>query len=297
MFRPSWKSLLLGVVVAVGISSAASNANAIWGHWATWGGYGCGYAPCCTVSCCDPCCAWPVGYRVGVVRPIGVYRSGWGGCCGSACCWDACGCESSCCGDVSVSTSMEIPTRAVAPTPPSNPPKAPTPAPGPATESKSTFAPSPLPPEGTGPAPTLPPSGFAPFEKGTEKAPGKDVTPESSLPGGPFVPPPAGKTDIFKGTMTMPVPENSGVLTIWVPYNAKVTINGLPTQSIGSKRQFVSHGLQAGLVYKYEIKASIPVGGQVVEDTKTVYLSGGQRDAVAFGFPQVKTEDAVVTNW
>jgi uncharacterized protein (TIGR03000 family) len=136
------------------------------------------------------------------------------------------------------------------------------------------------------------------LDNGTEKAPSKAVTPEPSLPGGPFTTPPAGKSpDVFRGTMTMPLSENSGVLTVWVPYNAKVTINGLPTQSVGSKRQFVSHGLQAGMVYKYEIKAAIPVGGQIVEDTKTVYLSAGQKDAVAFGFPQVKAEDAVVTNW
>ena len=44
----------------------------------------------------------------------------------------------------------------------------------------------------------------------------------------------------------MPTIENSALLTISVPYEAKMTINGLPTRSTGSRRQYVSFGLQPG---------------------------------------------------
>jgi uncharacterized protein (TIGR03000 family) len=78
--------------------------------------------------------------------------------------------------------------------------------------------------------------------------------------------------------------DESGVLTVWVPYDAKVTVNGLQTRSIGSRRQFVSYGLKPGLSYKYEVKAQIVRNGQVLEDTRTVTLTAGEITAVAFGF-------------
>jgi uncharacterized protein (TIGR03000 family) len=47
------------------------------------------------------------------------------------------------------------------------------------------------------------------------------------------------------------------LLTVWVPYDAKVTINGMPTKSTGSRRQFVSYGLKPGYTYTYDVTASI----------------------------------------
>ena len=73
-------------------------------------------------------------------------------------------------------------------------------------------------------------------------------------------------------------------MTVWVPYDAKVTINGLATSSVGSRRQYVSHGLKAGFNYKYEITAEIVKDGKTIEDTRSVVLTAGQNTAVAFGF-------------
>jgi uncharacterized protein (TIGR03000 family) len=78
--------------------------------------------------------------------------------------------------------------------------------------------------------------------------------------------------------------EESGILTVWVPYDAKVTINGLETKSTGSRRQFVSYGLQSGVSYKYVVKAQVVRNGQTQEDTRTIMLTAGQVTAVAFGF-------------
>jgi uncharacterized protein (TIGR03000 family) len=74
------------------------------------------------------------------------------------------------------------------------------------------------------------------------------------------------------------------MLTIWVPYDAKVTINGMPTKSTGSRRTFVSYDLKEGFSYKYEVKAEIVHEGKIVEDTKTVVLTAGGNSALAFGF-------------
>lgn len=78
--------------------------------------------------------------------------------------------------------------------------------------------------------------------------------------------------------------ENSGLLTIWVPARAKVFINGMETKTNGSRRRYVSHGLQPGLEYKYVIRAEIVRDGKIAEETKTVKLTAGGTEGVAFGF-------------
>jgi uncharacterized protein (TIGR03000 family) len=97
-------------------------------------------------------------------------------------------------------------------------------------------------------------------------------------------------------TTSSPTPENSGVVTVWVPYDAKVTINGLATRSLGSRRQFVSFGLKPGFSYKYEIHAEVVKDGKTMEDTRTVTLTAGQNTAVAFGFTTNPTEAVASTN-
>jgi uncharacterized protein (TIGR03000 family) len=78
--------------------------------------------------------------------------------------------------------------------------------------------------------------------------------------------------------------EESGILTVWVPADAKVTINGLDTKSTGSRRQFVSYGLKSGLAYKYVVKAQVIRNGQAQEDTRTITLTAGQATTVPFPF-------------
>jgi uncharacterized protein (TIGR03000 family) len=84
--------------------------------------------------------------------------------------------------------------------------------------------------------------------------------------------------------------DNSGVLTVWVPYDAKVTVNGQLTKSTGSRRQFISFGLKPGLSYKYVVKAEVVRDGKTVEDVRTVNMTAGDITAVAFGFNLVPTE-------
>ena len=78
--------------------------------------------------------------------------------------------------------------------------------------------------------------------------------------------------------------ENSGLLTIWVPGGAKVFINGMETKTKGTRRRYVSHGLQPGLTYKYVIRAEIVRNGKIATETKTVNLTAGSDEGLAFGF-------------
>jgi uncharacterized protein (TIGR03000 family) len=120
--------------------------------------------------------------------------------------------------------------------------------------------------------------------------PEKKPAPSSGLEPAAPTPPAKPKANLFDGGSIGPTSENSGLLTIYVPAEAKVSINGLATRSTGSKRQYVSFGLQPGFTYKYEVKASIVRDGQLVEETRTATLTAGQRTAVAFGFNPHGTE-------
>jgi uncharacterized protein (TIGR03000 family) len=97
-------------------------------------------------------------------------------------------------------------------------------------------------------------------------------------------------------TTSAPTPGTSGVVTVWAPYDAKITINGLATRSTGSRRQFVSFGLKPGYSYKYEIRAEVLRDGKMLEDTRTVTLTAGQNTAVAFGFTNNPTEGLAAAN-
>ena len=84
-------------------------------------------------------------------------------------------------------------------------------------------------------------------------------------PAGPGIPTP--------GSVPMPrtsssAAENSGSLTVSVPFDAKVYINGKETHSTGSRRQYVSYGLQSGMSYKYVVKVQVVRNGELQEDTK-----------------------------
>lgn len=83
------------------------------------------------------------------------------------------------------------------------------------------------------------------------------------------------------GPATMNVPADGGMISIWVPNEAKVFINGRETKSTGSHRQYVSHGLKPGLTYRYEVRATMERDGRLVEATKQVYLTAGDSQRVA----------------
>jgi uncharacterized protein (TIGR03000 family) len=94
--------------------------------------------------------------------------------------------------------------------------------------------------------------------------------------------------------MLLPTREDSALLTIWVPADARVLINGMATRSTGSKREYVSHGLQAGFTYKYEVCAQVVRDGKTLEETRVVFLTAGVKEGVAFGFNKVPVEVATV---
>lgn len=79
--------------------------------------------------------------------------------------------------------------------------------------------------------------------------------------------------------------DDSVLLTVTVPSNAKVFVNGNATTSSGSVRQFVSHGLKPGKAYKFEVRAEVTDSkGEVLTEEKTVSVTAGQREQMQFAF-------------
>ncbi len=273
MFRSAWKMLLIGAVAAAILAGGAMKADAFW----RWGCrrpvvYSCTYTvPYYTAShCYAPCgyttCGYYLGYRPGPVRRLlfGRYRWHYG-------CWTT--------PAVSygvyyspVVVSEVAPTIAPQPRPTDPAPADPMPAiPEPA------IMPMPEPqevPEPAEPTPGLMPGNAEPALP-PATAPGFDFNPlEPTRPGSSYV----------------PKPGNSGLISIWVPHDAKVIVNGHVTESRGSRRQFVSYGLQSGYRYNYEVRAQVIRDGKIIEDVRTVTLTAGQDVAVAFGFQSLPSQ-------
>jgi len=221
-------------------------AEAYWRYW-RWGGpavWTCAYD-----GCYDGC--WYLGLRRGPIRRLLFGRYRWyyvpGGCytpCSVTTC-SVCWSSPCCChGTVISSSAVEVEYPTASEVPVEPKPLSPTPKPAQEPEAPGKAWP--------GPAGGMP-------------------TP---------APPSPGPGQTFRE----PTRSDSGLLTLYVPYDAKVFINGLETRTPGSRRQYVSYGLLPGYRYKYEVRVEIIRDGQILEDTKVVYLTAGSKEALAFGF-------------
>jgi uncharacterized protein (TIGR03000 family) len=250
MNRTGLRTFLAVGLAAFALMLCAVPASAGW--W--WGA-----APACCGSWdyCAPCSygAYYGGYGWGCHHHR-AFRWNYGCGCGWSTCCDPClSCGTTAYWGTSTYSSCGCGGTVVAPAAPTMAPSAP------------TLAPSAESPAAAPAAPTAPKAGAAPAAPTTP----------------PLTPPPPGGI-VPPTTSLEPSGSDSGVLTVWVPNDAKVTINGLVTKSTGSKRSFVSYGLRPGYTYKYEVKAEVVFEGKVVTDTKLVSLTAGERNGVAFGF-------------
>lgn len=64
-------------------------------------------------------------------------------------------------------------------------------------------------------------------------------------------------------------------ITIELPAQARLIVDGQPTESTGSVRQFHTPALPAGQAFFYEMKAELVINGEtVVEDLKVIVHAG-----------------------
>lgn len=91
----------------------------------------------------------------------------------------------------------------------------------------------------------------------------------------PPAPPPSNAPHAYNGG-------NAGYIVVDVPADAKVFVNGHATTSTGEHRQYVSHGLEDGMRYEYQVRVEVVRDGKTLSDTKTVELTAGSQASVAF---------------
>jgi len=145
------------------------------------------------------------------------------------------------------------------------------------------------------PLPETEPSG----EDGGLLPPEGDTEPPAAVPGlEPSTPalPRRRSSDPLGPTSRTETRGDSGLLTIYVPRDAQVEVNGLLTRSKGSRREYVSYGLKRGYSYKYEIEAQVVRDGKLLRDARTVVLTAGDTQSVAFAFDRVPASN-VASTW
>jgi uncharacterized protein (TIGR03000 family) len=87
--------------------------------------------------------------------------------------------------------------------------------------------------------------------------------------------------------------DDAALLTVAVPSdNAVVTVNGHPTTSEGSIRQFMSRGLKEGYLYTYVVNVKYTVDGKEVVDSKSVKLRPGDTEQLVFEPSEVASPEA-----
>jgi uncharacterized protein (TIGR03000 family) len=76
---------------------------------------------------------------------------------------------------------------------------------------------------------------------------------------------------------------NTVVLDVTVPSDAKVVINDLQTTSTGEHRRYMSRNVQAGSVYRYQVRAEFMRDGKLTSDEQTVELMAGDTRSITLG--------------
>ena len=79
------------------------------------------------------------------------------------------------------------------------------------------------------------------------------------------------------------LPSTDGVLlSIDVPADALVYVNGMLTKTPGTHRQYICSGLLPGKSYAYQVRAVVSRNGKELSDTKVVRFRAGESHDLAF---------------
>jgi uncharacterized protein (TIGR03000 family) len=87
----------------------------------------------------------------------------------------------------------------------------------------------------------------------------------------------------------------SALLTVSVPADARVYVNGKATSSTGSFRQYASPNLSQGKTYTYEVRVEANRDGQMVVQSETVQLRAGETQSLAFNLNQPRAVETSLT--
>lgn len=107
----------------------------------------------------------------------------------------------------------------------------------------------------------------------------------------PDAPIPDADSDSSDDSTSLQKQNSEAVLSLNLPLEAKVYINGKLTKTEGRLRQYVSRNLTKQKEYRYRVKAVVEKDGQRIVRTKMVSMKPGKDRVVNFDFsrPQVTT--------
>lgn len=120
---------------------------------------------------------------------------------------------------------------------------------------------------------------------------GAPATPPEGPTNGSTPPPADDDEMLFEGARRLD--PTSVMLSVVVPDDAKVFVNGLETTSTGERRRYISRGLAEGATYAYEIRVEVRRNGRTLDDTKLVRLQTGQVSHLEFAFNDTRDQENV----
>jgi uncharacterized protein (TIGR03000 family) len=80
----------------------------------------------------------------------------------------------------------------------------------------------------------------------------------------------------------MPAP---GTIVVTLPADARLTVDGMPTNSTSNVRAFATTVLQPGRAYHYTLQAEVTRNGQTVRMERQVPVAAGQTSRVTLDIP------------
>jgi len=85
------------------------------------------------------------------------------------------------------------------------------------------------------------------------------------------------------------------ILSMDVPEDARVYVNGILTKTPGAHRQFISRGLASGYQYTYNVRAVVHRDGKELSDSQVVRVEAGETADLAFNFDRATTSPVPTT--
>ena len=79
-------------------------------------------------------------------------------------------------------------------------------------------------------------------------------------------------------------PSSIGTITLQIPADATVVINGLKTTARGTERVYKSYNLKPGYAYDYEVHIQLDRNGELLEEVRNVRLTAGAGETLAVDF-------------
>jgi uncharacterized protein (TIGR03000 family) len=88
--------------------------------------------------------------------------------------------------------------------------------------------------------------------------------------------------------------ERTAVITVRVPPDAEVWVDGNVLPRTGTERKFETPPIEAGRIYHYEVRALWSQDGRSVSDSQRVGVAAGDRKSVSFLAPAPRTSQSTL---